>query len=306
VNLYVAVTDNDWFRFLAQRQPDEVNFWRPSPGGFHVLGPGGLFLFKLRGERHIAGGGFFIRHIDSIPLSYAWQAYEESNGAPDLGVLRSAIAGRQVRRGDPDPLIGCTLLGDPFFLAREDWIPVPDDYSSNIRRGKTYDTETAVGAALWKAVEPSLSGVPLEPGLPSRMGEPVRRGKPQLVEPRLGQGAFRMLVAEAYARRCAMTGQRALPVLQAAHIKAVADSGPHLVENGLLLRSDLHILFDRGYLTVTEEHKVEVSRSIKEEFENGEEYYAMHGQDLLVLPAREVERPALEFLRWHNEQVYRG
>ena len=45
-----------------------------------------------------------------------------------------------------------------------------------------------------------------------------RYGKPILVQPRLGQGAFRLLVTDAYQRRCAVTGERTLPVLDAAHI----------------------------------------------------------------------------------------
>lgn len=43
--------------------------------------------------------------------------------------------------------------------------------------------------------------------------------------------------------------------------------------NGLLLRSDMHILFDKGYTTVTDNHYLEVSRHIREEFEKGREYY---------------------------------
>ena len=48
--------------------------------------------------------------------------------------------------------------------------------------------------------------------------------------------------------------------------------------NGLLLRRDIHGLFDRGYVTVTPEWRFEVSRRVKEEFENGRDYYAMHGR----------------------------
>ena len=43
-------------------------------------------------------------------------------------------------------------------------------------------------------------------------------GDPVLVRPRLGQGTFRVLVTDNYRRRCAVTGEKALPVLDAAHI----------------------------------------------------------------------------------------
>jgi type I restriction-modification system DNA methylase subunit len=85
-----------------------------------------------------------------------------------------------------------------------------------------------------------------------------------------------------------------------------AVTGPHLISNGLLLRSDLHILFDEGYVTVTEDLCVQVSDRIKEEFENGREYYQHRGKPLVMVPGGQDERPAAEFLRWHNEHRYLG
>src|SRR5215211_3132406 len=81
-------------------------------------------------------------------------------------------------------------------------------------------------------------------------GEDIARyGSEFLTRTRLGQGAFRVLVTEAYTRRCAVTGERTLPALEAAHIQPFSKLGPHLTTNGLLLRSDLHKLFDLGYLS---------------------------------------------------------
>jgi putative restriction endonuclease len=68
-----------------------------------------------------------------------------------------------------------------------------------------------------------------------------------------------------------------LPVLEAAHIRPHGSGGPHQPENGLLLRSDLHTLFDQGYMTVdADELKVVVSGRIREEFENGRDYKPSH------------------------------
>ena len=136
--------------------------------------------------------------------------------------------------------------------------------------------------------------------------EETRFGAEYLTRARLGQGAFRVLVTEAYARRCAITGERTLPVLEAAHIKPYSVNGPHLVSNGLLLRSDLHILFDEGYLTVTDDLRVHVSSKIKEQYENGREYYQYRDRPLITIPDRKDERPAMDFLRWHNEEVFLG
>ena len=102
-----------------------------------------------------------------------------------------------------------------------------------------------------------------------------------------------------------MTGEKTLPVLEAAHIRPYKYDGPHALGNGLLLRSDLHKLFDAGYVTVTEEHHFEVSPRIREEYQNGREYYRLHGSKLVSVPDDETSRPAADFLRWHNDHVFR-
>jgi putative restriction endonuclease len=111
-------------------------------------------------------------------------------------------------------------------------------------------------------------------------------------------------VTDAYHRRCSATGERTLPVLEASHIRPFAKEGPNLVRNGLLLRSDLHTLYDQGYLTVTTDHRIEVSRRIRKEFHNGRDYYALHGKPLVNLPEDEADRPSREFLEWHNQHLY--
>ena len=68
----------------------------------------------------------------------------------------------------------------------------------------------------------------------------------------------------------------------------------------MLLRADLHILFGKGFLTINNDLQVEVSHRIKTEYENGKIYYALHGKPLAIVPQRMDERPAHEFLEWHN------
>lgn len=64
-------------------------------------------------------------------------------------------------------------------------------------------------------------------------------GNPVLMRPRLGQGTFRVLVTDNYNRRCAVTGEKALPALDAAHIRPVDQGGQHQIDNGLLLRMSI-------------------------------------------------------------------
>jgi putative restriction endonuclease len=114
------------------------------------------------------------------------------------------------------------------------------------------------------------------------------------------------LVTDAYRYRCAMTSERTLPVLEAAHIRPFAAGGEHALSNGLLLRSDLHTLFDLGYVTVDPKDKtILVSDRIKSEFENGREYYKLRGERL-VLPENPLAIPSIESLTFHAENVFRG
>jgi putative restriction endonuclease len=112
-------------------------------------------------------------------------------------------------------------------------------------------------------------------------------------------------VTDAYGRACAVTGEHSLPALDASHIRPYANDGVHEVRNGLLLRADFHRLFDKGYVTVTPELRLEVSGRLREEYENGRSYYPSHGAKLRV-PAAVADRPNPEFLAWHNERKYRG
>ncbi|MDR7420798.1 MAG: HNH endonuclease, partial [Armatimonadota bacterium] len=76
------------------------------------------------------------------------------------------------------------------------------------------------------------------------------------------------------------------------------------VDNGLLLRSDLHKLFDRGYVTVTPEHHIRVSKRLREDFDNGE-YYLRFDRNEIWLPRRPEDRPDPTFLEWHADVVFR-
>jgi putative restriction endonuclease len=132
-----------------------------------------------------------------------------------------------------------------------------------------------------------------------------RYGEPTLIRPRLGQGAFRVSVTDVYRRRCAVTGERTLPILDAAHIRPYGQGGEHDVTNGLLLRTDIHRLFDLGYVTISSDRKFEVGRRLKEDFENGKHYYSMHGQPIF-LPEYPEQQPKREFLEWHQANKFLG
>jgi putative restriction endonuclease len=308
MDAYVAVTDRDWFDFLSGLpEVDEVNFWQPNPWGgqFGVLRRGEPLLFKLRKPFNAIVGGGFFEHYWDLPLSLAWDAFGEKNGAPSRQTAWERIA--RLRRDRPawyeDFTIGCIVLVEPFFWTEELWIPQPADFAVNIVRGRTYDLTAGTGAALWAEVAQRIQGSRTVSGTTPEI--PGGYTDPSLVRRRIGQGTFRIAVTESYQRQCAVTRERALPALEAAHIRPFADTPAHYVKNGLLLRSDVHRLFDAGYVTVTPDLYVEASQRMRDDFNDGENYVKLHGSAIWV-PDRPEWRPDPDALRWHNENKFRG
>jgi putative restriction endonuclease len=309
VRLFVGVTDRTWFEKLGASAPhDEVNFWQPSGSTqFRALQPGELFLFKLHApDNFIVGGGVFS-HSSIVPMSLAWEAFGEKNGTGTLAEMRARIA---KYRKDPaildprrDPPVGCRILTQPFFWPRELWAPVPQSWAPNIVQGKGFSTDEADGKYIWEAVSERL--------LVSTGAETItqvadtRYGAPTLIKPRLGQGAFRLAITDSYDRRCAVSGEKTLPILDAAHIKAFEAGGEHALSNGLLLRTDIHRLFDLGYVTVGPDNRFEVSGRLKADFDNGRHYYELHGTTIRS-PRRGDAMLSPEALRWHREIRFLG
>lgn len=263
-----------------------------------------MFLFKLHSpDNFIVGGGIFA-HASLAPTSLAWDSFGEANGASSLLQMRERAA--RYRREPFNPLadyqIGCRLLEQPFFFGRDMWIPVPASWAPNIVVGRGFDAEGAEGRLLWDAVQDRLEAKSATAGL----AEPAARfGEPRLIAPRLGQGTFRIAVTDHYERRCAITGERTLPILDAAHIHPFSEGGSHDLDNGLLLRTDIHRLFDLGYVTMSNDLRFEVGRRLKEDFDNGRHYYDLHGQRLR-LPKQPHARPSATALEWHQTKRFLG
>jgi putative restriction endonuclease len=268
VRAYVGVTDGQWYRFLAERPHlDEVNFWRPGgPRGFG-LEVGSPFLFKTHradGNLVVGGGLYSDSPRNGLRVSEAWEIFGEANGAPSFeALLRQIQMYRPSRAVDPDPLIGCLLLRDVRFFHESEAVPAPEDFAPNIVQGRSYLLDQLeLGHPVAVAVAKMLGASLGELGTARIIGEMF--GADASSRRRLGQKSFKSMVLTAYQRCCAITGDRIQPVLEAAHILPVERGGEHRLDNGLLLRSDVHTLFDAGYLTIDTRHRLRVSPLIRE------------------------------------------
>lgn len=110
---------------------------------------------------------------------------------------------------------------------------------------------------------------------------------------RRGQSEFRKQLLRAYQHRCAVTACSLHEILEAAHIHPYMGDETNVVSNGLLLRTDIHTLYDLGLLWVNPaDLRIEISEALRDS-----EYVSFEGRSL-NLPKNHAEHPsrlALEF-----------
>jgi hypothetical protein len=124
--------------------------------------------------------------------------------------------------------------------------------------------------------------------------EDGRRKVLRAVYRRQGQRGFRRMLMSTYAGRCAITGKQAEWVLEAAHIAPYLGAKTNTVTNGLLLRADIHTLFDLALISIDpDERTIKVSKLLK-----GTEYAKLDGKKLAE-PRAPASRPSTAAFREH-------
>jgi len=118
---------------------------------------------------------------------------------------------------------------------------------------------------------------------------------------------FRSLVLRAYDERCALTGLKLIngggrAEVQAAHIKPVAANGPDSVRNGIALSGTVHWMFDRGLLSLADNHEIMISRHINDRnsIEN-----LIRKSGIAAKPDNPSHVPHPAFLEWHRDEVFK-
>lgn len=112
---------------------------------------------------------------------------------------------------------------------------------------------------------------------------------------RQGQQRFRNDLIHAHGAKCLVTGAAVIETLQAAHIRPVANDGTHDPSNGLLLRADIHTLFDLHLITIDRDYKIHVSPKVTDK-----EYKKLHGKRLKLSTSR--SSPDKTALQRHHQQ----
>lgn len=135
MKFYLGVTDNKWYKYLSQINPEDINFWQPSGRvNFKVIPSGAPFLFKLKSPFNAIGGiGFFSSHT-FLPISMAWETFQNRNGCDTYDEFRIMIQNYRADKYNINPIIGCIVLTNPLFFKKEDWIELPKDWGKILYR----------------------------------------------------------------------------------------------------------------------------------------------------------------------------
>ncbi|VVE40947.1 Endonuclease NucS [Pandoraea communis] len=117
---------------------------------------------------------------------------------------------------------------------------------------------------------------------------------------REGQSDFRAALLSAYGKKCAVTGCPVVEILEAAHIRPYRGDYTHRVDNGLLLRADIHTLFDKGMIWIDDQHTVQIDERL-----TGSDYANLQGRKL-HMPENSAEHPHPDHLAEHRRYAGRG
>jgi len=268
---------------------------------------GDYYLFDpVTGEQLPVSAENVLRFIaaapDQVDPWYLSQGYR-SMEAGDLLWLYGVGVGELYAVGTVDDV---RLDEDGYWYADVLWsaedtrrlmdAPIPRSRFGQVVRAPVRANETT--AAL---LDVWLDGGPEQPTAgDQRTGPPRRPDRVQRdIAQRRGQSAFRAKLLAAYGGKCAVTGESAEDVLEAAHIDPFSLSGCNDLSNGLLLRADVHTLFDLHLLAVDPVGRLEVSPKLRDS-----SYAALAGISVVV-PGDSRARPDPRRLATHREALVR-
>lgn len=135
--------------------------------------------------------------------------------------------------------------------------------------------------------------------------DPIDRPR-QLVERAFRDRAFRRQVLSAYGETCALTGLKLINgggrvEAEAAHIKPVSAGGPDTVNNGIALSGTVHWMFDRGLVSLSDNHEILISRQVNDPASIQRLIPRQHA----FMPNERRFLPHPAYLSWHRENCFK-
>ena len=136
---------------------------------------------------------------------------------------------------------------------------------------------------------------------------PIGTERETIVKQRVNQNFFRSTILSSYNLKCCITGLSISEFLVASHIKPwkVDDLNRLNPHNGLCLNSIHDKAFDRGFITVTPDYKIKVSKYF-DDYKKDEavpDFFLKYENKSIILPDRFL--PSKEFLDWHYTNLFK-
>lgn len=286
----ISPTDIDWFNFLrSEGLNSEINFWTPTPWNISGLTKEDKLYFMLKSPiRKIGGYGQFVEY-KNISVNEAWNKYGFKNGCASKRELIERLDSYKAsnssdERSVMDTEIGCIVLTNAMFFDDDKFINLENyalDFKRHIVKIKYFNE--------LDPLESEISKTTKDFELLSINSEKLKKSR--LVTERKGQGNFRAIITRAYSNKCCITNEPTPELVEAAHIQSYIDENSNHVKNGLLLRVDLHKLYDNGLLYIDDFYAVHVSPEVKSEY-----YQKLNGK-IISLPVNLNEHPSKDALK---------
>jgi putative restriction endonuclease len=130
--------------------------------------------------------------------------------------------------------------------------------------------------------------------------------KLRLVKTRVNQSVFREIVLANYSTKCAITGIETPELLLASHIIPWSENEKERLnpENGICLSPLYDKAFDKGFITISDDYKILVSKDLKKN--ESKEFYQIHFQlienQLIAEPKKYL--PRVDFLHYHQDNIF--
>ncbi len=280
----VAPTDQAWLEYQRTNNfNDQINFWTPSDWAIKALHPGDIIIFKLKGAGDLCGGyGTFLEYKYQS-LNDTWDEFGRRNGFDNKEAFLYGLGAYQLSNKSPKTHCGCIVLRDVIYFDT----PVKlSDY------GIVFKPQVVKFATY---VEPFPMGSSSDQGKFTLVSPGNKKKSKQQTTLREGQSQFHTEISIAYHHRCCISGETTPELLQAAHIQDYINRESNHIQNGLLLRIDLHSLFDNGLLYIDENYIVHISPLISSDD------YKKFDNKKIALPDNQYSWPSLEALAYKTK-----
>ncbi len=292
----ISPTDNNWFSNLKKEKVvDDINFWTPTPWNLK-FNEGDRWYFMLKSPIRKIGGGGYIKEYHNLTVEQAWNKYGIKNGFYSKDDFIRSLGKHKSKNSlnknelEGSTIIGCIILYGAVFLNDDQYIDLEDykeiSFSPNIVKYKKFnDDEDFI-------LEKVLKGEIYNSDSEFKPVDPHTKKSKVISENsrRDGQSEFKAALVEVYSGKCCITGESTPELLEAAHIQPYLSKKSNHLQNGLLLRTDIHKLFDKNLLYIDQGYRVHISS-----FVNSGYYQELDGK-VVSMPNHNKYYPSLSAL----------